>query len=141
MADLSVFSVGFGAAPRNKVAWAFADPFGSFLDETVQGEKVNNRTLVVQRFKAVEEIRDCHVLFISKSEVKQVNEIISQLKDRNILTVSDADGFAKSGVMIRFFKEKSKIRLRINIEAAKTAELSISSKLLRLAEIVSPGKE
>src|SRR5258705_4625430 len=33
------------------------DPFGAFLDETVRGEKVNNRPLVVQRYRRVEEIQ------------------------------------------------------------------------------------
>jgi hypothetical protein len=43
--------------------------------------------------------------------------------------------------MIRFVTEKNKIRLRINVDAAKTADLTISSKLLRPAEIVTSGKE
>jgi hypothetical protein len=42
--------------------------------------------------------------------------------------------------MIRFVADKSRIRLRINIEAAKAANLTISSKLLRAAEIVSPDR-
>ena len=36
---------------------------------------------------------------------------------------------------------ENKIRLRINLEAAKAADLTISSKLLRPAEIVTPGKD
>src|SRR5438128_12279187 len=32
------------------------DPFGSYLDETVRGEKVNDRPLVVQRYHRVEDI-------------------------------------------------------------------------------------
>jgi hypothetical protein len=42
--------------------------------------------------------------------------------------------------MIRFVSEKSRIRVRINLEAAAAANLTISSKLLRAAEIVKPGK-
>src|SRR5258708_59565 len=38
------------------------DPFGSFLDEMVSGEKVNNRPLVVKRYRSVEDIKGCHVL-------------------------------------------------------------------------------
>jgi hypothetical protein len=40
-----------------------------------------------------------------------------------------------------FVTEKNKIRLRINIEAAKSANLTITSKLLRLAQIVASGKD
>ena len=39
--------------------------------------------------------------------------------------------------MIQFIKEKNKIRLRINLEAVTTANLKVSSKLLRVAETKS----
>src|SRR5712664_4158707 len=64
------------------------DPFGPYLDETVRGEKVNNRPLVVQRFRQVEEIKTCHVLFISRSERERLGQILAGLKGRNILAVS-----------------------------------------------------
>jgi hypothetical protein len=43
--------------------------------------------------------------------------------------------------MIRFVMEKNKIRLKIDLEATKTANLIISSKLLRPAQIVRPGED
>src|SRR5688500_18247464 len=41
------------------------DPFGTFLDETVRGERINSRPLVVQRLRFVEEADTCHILFVS----------------------------------------------------------------------------
>lgn len=117
------------------------DPFGSYLDETVRGEKVNNRPLIVQRYRRADEIKSCHILFISRSETDRLEAIFNGLKGRNILTVGDYEGFAQRGGMIRFFTEKNKVRLRIGLEAAKAANLTISSKLLRPAEIVAPGKD
>ena len=117
------------------------DPFGTYLDETVHGEKVNDRPLSIQRYRRIDDIKTCHILFISRSEANQLEPIFASLKGRHVLTVSDFSGFAQSGGMIRFVTEKNKIRLRINLEAAKTAELTISSKLLRPAEIVTPGKD
>jgi len=117
------------------------DPFGAYLDETVRGEKVNDRPLAVQRYRRVDEIKTCHILFISRSEGDRLEQIVAGLRDRNILTVADAEGFARRGVMIRFVTERNKIRLRINLEAAKAAHLTISSKLLRPAEIIAPGKD
>ena len=117
------------------------DPFGSYLDETVRGEKVNNRSLVIQRYRSVDQIKSCHILFISRSESARQEEILNALKGRNILTVGDYDGFAQRGGMIRFVTDKNKVRLKIGLEAAKAAKLTISSKLLRPAEIVAPGKD
>jgi hypothetical protein len=116
------------------------DPFGPYLDDTVRGEKVNNRPLVIQRYRRVEDIKTCHVLFISQSETNRLEQILRRLKGRNILTVGDANGFALHGGIIGFVSEKNKIRMRINLEAAKAGDLTISSKLLRPAQIVAPER-
>jgi hypothetical protein len=50
--------------------------------------------------------------------------------------VSDADRFAERGGMIRFVTDRNRIRLQLNLTAAEAAHLTISSKLLRVAEIV-----
>lgn len=117
------------------------DPFGSDLDKTVRGEKVNNHPLVVRRFGRADDITGCHILFISRSETAHLGEIFALLRGRSILTVGDAEGFSLDGGMIRFVTENNKTRLRINVEAAKHARLTISSKLLRPAEIVTDGKD
>jgi hypothetical protein len=117
------------------------DPFGAYLDETVRDEKVNNRPLAVRRYRRVEEIKTCHILFISRSEADRLEQILARLKGRHILTVADTEGFALRGVMIRLITEKNKIRLKINLEAAKAANLTISSKLLRPAKIVAAGRD
>jgi len=111
------------------------DPFGSYLDETVRGEKVNNRSLIIQRYRHGTEPRNCHILFVSASERERTAQILSNLKGRSVLTVSDIEGFAGLGGMVELFTERSKIRMRINLEAVKAANLKISSKLLRVAEL------
>ena len=117
------------------------DPFGSILDETVRDERIGGRPLIIQRYRRMEEIGICHILFISESESPYLERILSALNGRSILTVSDADRAARRGVMVQFIMEKKRVRLRINLDAAKLAELTISSKLLRPTEIVTTGKD
>jgi len=117
------------------------DPFGPFLDDMVGGQTVNGRPLVVERFRSVDEISACHILYISRSEAGRLDEILARLKGRNILTVGDANAFALHGGVIGFATESNRTRLKINLEAARTADLTISSKLLRPAEIVGTGKD
>ena len=115
------------------------DPFGAYLDETVRGERVNDRPLTVRRYRRVEEIGACHILFISRPEQGHLDQLLDSLKGRSVLTVSDAERFASHGGMIGFATERNRIRLRVNLEAARAANLTISSKLLRPAQIVSTG--
>ena len=116
------------------------DPFGSYLDEIVRGEKWKNHALVVQRYQQVEEIKTCHILFVSQSETKRVDQILASLNGRPILTVGEVESFAQRGGMIRFATQNNKIRFRVNLESTKAANITISSKLLRSAEIIAPGK-
>jgi hypothetical protein len=115
------------------------NPFGSFLEETVAGEKVGEHAVVVRHFKNVSEITDCHILFINIRDGRNRTNILDQLKGKNILTVSDAADFNKQGGMIRLFTKTNKIKLQVNMDATRQSELELSSKLLRLAEIYKPG--
>lgn len=112
------------------------DPFGAFLDETVRGERLGARPIQVRRYRQVTDIEECDILFVSRSERERIPGILSVLQRRPVLTVSDADGFADRGGMIQFITDKNRIRLRINLEAAQAANLTISSKLLRVADVV-----
>jgi len=111
------------------------DPFGPYLDETVRGEKVNGHPLIVQRYRRMNEVKTCQVLFISRSEADRVEQIVSNLRGRSILTVGDTDDFDARGGMVRLATEKNKVRMHINLGAVKSANLAISSKLLRVAEV------
>jgi len=116
------------------------NPFGSYLEETVSGEKVNKHAVAVRYCKNEEEAKSCHLLFINLPDTKKRKQAIEAFKGKNILTVSDASGFSGEGGMIRFFTRNNKINLQINLEASKASELVFSSKLLRLADIFKPGE-
>ena len=116
------------------------DPFGSQLDEVVRGERVNGRALVIERYQSVAQIHNCNILFIGSAEAPHLSEVLVALKGRSILTVSDADPAGPRGVMIRLVNENNHIRLRIDVATAKADNLTISSKLLRPAQIVGDGE-
>jgi hypothetical protein len=116
------------------------DPLGANLDDVVRGESINEHPFVVQRFASASDVQDCQILFIPAAETTHLPEILDKIKGRSVLTVSDAEDIAQRGVVIGFFTQDRQIRLRINVEAARMASLTISSKLLRPAEIVGTGR-
>ncbi len=117
------------------------DPFGNFMDQTVQGEKVNGHPLVIERYTSADDARDCQILFVSHSGTIPLRDILERLRGVSVLTVGDGEGFIRGGGIIRFFTENNKIHLKVNLEAAKRANLSISSKMLRLAQIVEVQRD
>ena len=112
------------------------DPFGALINDAVKNETMKGRKFVVERYHRIEDMKICHILFISQSENQRLDKIVMALKGKSVLTVSDIDGSAYRGVCIRFITEKNKIRLWINTNSLKAANLVVSSKLLRVAEIV-----
>jgi hypothetical protein len=113
------------------------DPFGARLDEAVRGERVDQHPLQVRRYRTMSEIGDCQILYIDSSEGGHLPQVLLALDHRRTLTVSELDRSAERGVMMQFTTENNRIRLRINVESARAAGLTISSKLLRSADIVS----
>jgi hypothetical protein len=115
------------------------NPFGVALDETVQGEAIKNHKITVQHAQRIADLKNCQMIFISKSEKKRISEILSRLDSAAILTVSEIEGFAESGGVINFYLEGKKVRFEINPAAARHEGLKISSQLLSLGKIVEPA--
>jgi hypothetical protein len=114
------------------------DPFGTYLDEIAAGEKIHSHPLVIRRFQTTDDVSACHILFVNVKGNVVLTDLLANIKNKSILTVGDSDRFIRSGGMVRFFTENNKIRIRIDPEATKASRLTISPKLLKLAEIYSP---
>jgi len=112
------------------------DPFGRSLDEVVAQETAHGRALVVRRYPAADRIDACHILFIAASEAGRMESVLAPLARRSILTVGETQEFTEHSGIITFGVKQHRLRLRINMAAARAARLTISSKLLRQSEIV-----
>jgi len=112
------------------------DPFGTVLDRVLAGKKVNGRIFLVKRLKSVADLKECHIVFVSSSKMAHLAEAIHAVKGMPILTIGEIPGFARSGGIINLVLEDNKVHFEVNVEAAKEADLNISSRLLALARIV-----
>ena len=111
------------------------NPFGSSL-YSIDGKIAEGRRLEVNLYEHLEDIGECHILFISNSRAEELPIILASLKNRSVLTVGDIDNFAENGGIINFITKDNKIRFEINVNAAQRAHLKISSKLANLAKII-----
>jgi hypothetical protein len=124
------------------------DHFGTTLDRVLQGKKVNGRPFAIKRFHATSQlqkasdVKECQILYVSSSEMAHLGEVLQLVKGSPVLTIGEMPGFAKSGGMINLVVEDNRVRFEVNVDAAKEADLSISSRLLALARIIqSPGSD
>jgi len=112
------------------------DPFGKAID-FMKDETIENRRLAIKRLKTLQHIETCKVVFISMSEQENLNQILKTIKDLNVLTIGDTEGFARKGVIINYYIEENKVRFEINVNALKRSGLRINSKVMKLARIIS----
>lgn len=116
------------------------DSFGGALHEVVRDKTAGGRLLVVRTIPELSSARGCHVLFISAVEWKTNRPALGRLAGGAVLTVGETPGFSSSGGIVSFKLEGRRVRFEINVDAARQAQLQISSKLLSLAEIVRPSE-
>ena len=113
------------------------DPFGPTIEEAVRGKTAAGRPLSITRAARLQELRRCHILFISSSEQKQVGKILADLTNaEGVLTVGETEGFTEMGGMINLTTDENRIRFEINAEAAGRHGLKISSRLLQLVRVI-----
>jgi len=107
------------------------------LKKTVIGKTVGNRSLRVIDLESSSQGRKSHILFVGGDRsTAELERTIDNLKGTHVFVVAEADGFAKRGGIANFIVADSRVRFAINKNAAKKAGLKVSSKLLRLAELV-----
>jgi hypothetical protein len=111
------------------------DPFGTARN-AMQDKTIGDRTLAVRTTMLPAELQDCQMVFFARSENVRLPALLEGLRGRPILTVGDEAGLAARGLIASFYVEGDRVRFEINMDAARRARLSISSRLLNLARIV-----
>jgi len=112
-----------------------AEAFGPELD-TLNGEPVATRVLVVRRISRMDPLVDCNLVFIASKAQVALPSVLGSLAGRPVLTVAESQGAAAAGASINLGLDGARLTFEINLKAVRAAGLQLSSKLLRLASEV-----
>jgi hypothetical protein len=80
-------------------------------------------------------IEECQILFFSDLQ-SLTKPVLEQSFKYHVLLVSDEEAFARQGGMIQFTLRDNKLKLIVNLNSVRQAGLKLSSKLLRMAEVM-----
>jgi hypothetical protein len=108
------------------------DPFGSSLEKLTRNATIGGRHIQIVHTESLARAMECHLLFIGK-ETSQLEPLLKGLASRSVVTVGETDSFLAAGGMIALKSERSTVRLRINNTMVHAANVTMSSKLLRIA--------
>lgn len=115
------------------------DPFGPTLDSIISGNNVSGHPIKVIRAQRLGQLEKCQVLFICPSEVDRLPAILTELQTYPVLVASDLDPAIAPGIMVYLRMSEAKVRLAINNYRVTEAGLSISSRVLKLADLLDEG--
>jgi hypothetical protein len=118
------------------------DAFGAMVEKVMANESIHDRPVVVRPAKKIEEMTDCHVIFVGKSEKPQTGHIVSVCENLPVLILGESDGFAEAGGIVNFYLQDKSVRFEVNLEAMRKHSLKIDSSLLDIGKIVKtrPGQ-
>lgn len=123
-------------SPHVSICVMGADPIREALESLFKDRKLKGKEVVLMQVRGSRSLQDCNILYVSASMSGGVQNAIRSVGSHPILTVSDAPRFAEEGGIIQLFQEGKSIHFSINLSAAKSVGLTISSQLLSLAKEV-----
>ena len=122
-------------APVNLCVYAAETSAFAMALRALEGKQARGRVVVVRTGVTREGLQNCQVLFIPGRRERWLPEILNAAHEQNILTVGETEGFAESGGIIGFVAIGDHQGFEINVDAALSAKLKISSQLLKLARV------
>lgn len=109
---------------------ALRPALGEFQDKTVKG-----RRLQVRPWAVADSLQQCHVLVLDSMDREHWSQIRKNLAGAAVLTVADDTEIGRRGAVITLYLENNRVAFDVDMNAARAARLTLSSKLLRLARI------
>lgn len=109
-------------------------PLGAYEGRTVAG-----RELVLRRVSGPDQLAECRILYVPDTEEARFAAVLRWTEGLPILTVSDAEFFARQGGGVALVREDTRLRFDVNLDALNRAKLKPASQMLRLARQVIGG--
>src|SRR4051812_47499750 len=80
------------------------DPVAPVLTQALAGKSVNGHPLKVVTFEDADDLKHCHLLFLSRARKGQVDEVLKRLAGAPVLTVGEMEDFAHRGGIINLVR-------------------------------------
>jgi hypothetical protein len=126
------------SAPKSTICLFGRDALGAAL-ASYEGRSVAGRELALRRVSGPDQLDECQILFVPDTEEARFPAVLRWTENRPILTVSDAEFFARQGGGIALVREDTRLRFDVNLDTLNRAHLKPASQMLRLARQVIGG--
>jgi hypothetical protein len=103
------------------------------LQDIAKRKTVGTTPIVVRPCSEIGQIGRPRILFIAKSALPRIDQVLEKTRNTDILTVGEAEGLAARGVAVNFVLREGTVKFEINEKTLTEARIQIGSQLLKLA--------
>lgn len=115
-----------------------ADFLASELREMTAERTVGGRPINVRSIRAVDELADIHILFVSAQSARSLPLLVNAARTYSVLMVTESGDALERGSVINFHPVDQRIRFDVSLESADRNRLKLSARLLAVADHVLP---
>ncbi len=112
--------------------------FGTTLEELYKDKKIKDKKVTVNYLTTSQNPGKCDILFVSKMRIGDLKKVLTYIKGKPILIVSETEGFAEAGCFVNMYEFENKLRFEINQKAMQVAGFKIDYRLLRVSKVLNP---
>lgn len=109
---------------------------GAALKQVLDGKSSDGRPISVVLHPADSDLGNCDVLYIAGLPAPAVRSILNRTASKSVLTVGDNDQFVRAGGTVALVRAGDQIQIEVNLEALRSRQLDMSSRLLKLAVLL-----
>ena len=117
-----------GVLGNDRLIKAFAPVIGRSVKE--------GRRLVVEKISSDDPLpvfARCQILYLAPTTKSEILVLLARVKNLQVLTVSDMEGFVDLGGVIGFSEQQGRMKFSINNRVARARGIYINAKLMRVA--------
>lgn len=109
-----------------------ASPIVEELEKIALKKKVGVQTMVIKKLNTTADIGKCNIVFLPAAKSSMLSSVITAVKGKPTLIISDKPGLAKEGAGINFVMVDGKQKFEINTTAITSSGLKITTFLINL---------
>jgi len=109
-------------------------PINKWLQQMAKNQRVGNRRIRIKQYASANSIRErCHIIFLSKTNSRELSRLVRNNYAKPTLIVSEQVGLIKGGSMVNFIGKDGRVQIEVNQRMLNTAHLKVSKNFLRIA--------
>lgn len=113
-------------------------PVADYLGSMAAQREIHGRRMRVRQVEPGDPVDSLHMLYIGRDGAKALPRVHADACEHSVLVVTDWENALESGSVINFRLIDRRIRFEVSLAAADACGVSISSRMLAVAEHVLP---